>query len=88
MICLCSSVISLAALIPCAVSRIEVWGRVSRPDCTTTNGVTKCTGTEVVGGDKAAVFNAEIAFPVMEQYGLRGVAFFDAGNSFNSFNFQ
>lgn len=46
-----------------------------------------CTGTEVIGGDKAAVFNAEIAFPVMEQYGLRGVAFFDVGNSFNSFDF-
>ena len=56
--------------------------------CTTTNGVTKCTGTEVVGGDRAAVVNAEIAFPVMEQYGLRGVVFFDAGNSFNSFNFS
>ena len=55
--------------------------------CTIVGGVQKCTGTEVVGGDKAAVFNAELAFPVMEQYGLRGVAFFDAGNSFNSFDF-
>jgi len=28
-------------------------------------------------------------FPVMEQYGLRGVAFFDMGNSFNkSFDFS
>ena len=55
--------------------------------CTVTNGVTTCTGTDVVGGDKSAVLNTEILFPVMEQYGLRGVAFFDLGNSFNSFDF-
>ena len=45
-----------------------------------------CTGTEVIGGDKAAVLNAEILFPIYEQYGLRGVTFFDVGNAFNSFN--
>ena len=39
---------------------------------------------EVVGGDRAAIFNAELLFPVMEQYGLRGVAFFDMGTSFAS----
>jgi outer membrane protein insertion porin family len=38
---------------------------------------------EVIGGDRAAVFNAELLFPVAEQYGLRGVAFFDVGNSWN-----
>jgi len=47
-----------------------------------------CTGTEVVGGDKSAVLNAEVLFPIMEQYGLRGVTFFDMGNAFNSFNFS
>jgi outer membrane protein insertion porin family len=46
-----------------------------------------CKGTEVIGGDKAAVFNTEILFPIMEQYGVRGVAFFDVGNSFNDFSF-
>jgi outer membrane protein insertion porin family len=35
-----------------------------------------------LGGDKAAVMNAELLFPIAEQYGLRGVAFFDLGNSF------
>jgi outer membrane protein insertion porin family len=45
-------------------------------------------GTEVIGGDKSAVMNAEFMFPVMEQYGLRGVAFFDMGNAFDSFNFS
>ena len=37
---------------------------------------------EVIGGDRSAVLNAELLFPVMEQYGLRGVAFFDMGTSF------
>jgi outer membrane protein insertion porin family len=46
-----------------------------------------CTSTDVVGGDKALVLNAEILFPIFEQYGLRGVAFFDMGNAFNDFNF-
>ena len=41
-----------------------------------------CTDTEVVGGDRAIVLSAELMFPIMEQLGLRGVAFFDMGNSF------
>jgi outer membrane protein insertion porin family len=52
-----------------------------------TNGQ-NCKSTEVTGGDKAAVINAEVAFPVMEQYGLRGVVFFDVGSSFNSFSYN
>jgi outer membrane protein insertion porin family len=47
-----------------------------------------CTGTDVVGGDKAAVVNVELLFPIYEQYGLRGVAFFDVGGSFNSFSYN
>jgi outer membrane protein insertion porin family len=44
---------------------------------------------DVVGGDTAAVFNAELLFPIAEQYGLRGVAFFDMGNAFaNGFSFS
>ena len=39
-------------------------------------------GDDAVGGDKQAVLNAEILFPIMEQYGLRGVAFFDMGQAF------
>ena len=32
--------------------------------------------------------NVELLFPIMEQYGLRGVAFFDMGNAFtNGINF-
>ena len=30
------------------------------------------------------VLNTELLFPIMESYGLRGVAFFDMGNSFDS----
>jgi len=28
--------------------------------------------------------NTELLFPIMESYGLRGVAFFDMGNAFDS----
>jgi outer membrane protein insertion porin family len=32
--------------------------------------------------------NVELLFPIMEQYGVRGVAFFDMGNAFaNGINF-
>ncbi len=47
-----------------------------------------CTGTEEAGGNRAIVLNAELLFPIYEQYGIRGVTFFDVGNSFNSFNFS
>jgi outer membrane protein insertion porin family len=43
---------------------------------------TNCVYGDILGGDKAAVVNAELLFPIAEQYGLRGVAFFDFGNSF------
>ncbi len=36
----------------------------------------------VYGGDKYAVANFEILFPLVEKYGVRGVLFFDAGNAF------
>jgi outer membrane protein insertion porin family len=36
----------------------------------------------VYGGDKYALTNFEVLFPVMEQYGIRGVVFFDAGNAY------
>lgn len=39
-------------------------------------------GNDVVGGDKQAVLNVELLFPILEQYGLRGVAFFDMGQAF------
>jgi outer membrane protein insertion porin family len=46
---------------------------------------------DVVGGDQAAVLNLELMFPVLEQYGLRGTAFFDMGQAFatadGGFNF-
>jgi len=45
-----------------------------------------CTGTDVVGGDKSAVLNTELLFPIYEQYGIRGLTFFDLGNSFNTFS--
>jgi outer membrane protein insertion porin family len=35
-----------------------------------------------LGGIKEAVFNAEYVFPIIKDAGLKGVAFFDAGNSY------
>jgi outer membrane protein insertion porin family len=61
-------------------------------DCSTDeNGQTVCTSTDVVGGERSLVINAEILFPIMEEYGIRGVAFFDMGNAVGdveSFNFS
>jgi outer membrane protein insertion porin family len=60
------------------------------PSCTTdpTTNTSTCHGSDVVGGSTAAVMNVELLFPIMEQYGLRGVAFFDMGNAFSDgFNF-
>ena len=39
-------------------------------------------GGDVVGGDKQAIVNLELLFPIYEQYGLRGVTFFDMGQAF------
>ena len=36
----------------------------------------------VVGGNKYAVINTELLFPILERYGVRGVLFFDTGNAF------
>lgn len=47
-------------------------------------------GGDVVGGEKAAVMNVELMFPIAEPYGLRGVGFFDMGQAFRDsegFNF-
>jgi outer membrane protein insertion porin family len=57
-------------------------------DNTTSPATVTCSGSDVVGGNTAAVMNAELLFPIMEQYGVRGVAFFDMGNAFaNGINF-
>jgi len=49
-----------------------------QPPCNAGQSVRK---GDVIGGVKSAVLSAEILFPVLEKYGLRGVAFFDMGNS-------
>lgn len=35
-----------------------------------------------VGGNKQALFNFELEFPILEKVGIKGVLFYDAGNSF------
>jgi len=45
---------------------------------------------DVIGGDMQAILNVEMFFPIMEDYGLRGVTFFDMGQAFaesEGFNF-
>ncbi len=38
-----------------------------------------------IGGNEELVFNAEYIFPIVSEVKLKGVAFFDAGNSYDSF---
>ena len=38
-----------------------------------------------IGGDKMLLFNAELLFPLAKEQGVRGVVFFDAGNTWLSF---
>ncbi|MFQ5849148.1 MAG: outer membrane protein assembly factor BamA [Candidatus Binatia bacterium] len=39
-------------------------------------------GGDEVGGDKQVILNAEVQFPLVEEYGFRGAAFFDQGQAF------
>jgi outer membrane protein insertion porin family len=39
---------------------------------------------DVVGGKKELYFNVEYMFPLMKSAGLRGLLFFDSGNSYRS----
>lgn len=40
---------------------------------------------EVIGGTEELIFNAEYIFPIIRELRLKGVVFFDAGNSYESF---
>ena len=54
----------------------------------TCNPGDQLTKGDVIGGTKLAVLSAEILFPILEKYGLRGVAFVDVGNAYDgSLNF-
>lgn len=37
----------------------------------------------IYGGNKQAIFNLELEFPIIEQAGIKGVLFADAGNAYN-----
>lgn len=45
---------------------------------------TKALNRLYLGGDTELVFNAEYQFPLLKDVGLKGVVFFDAGNSYGS----
>jgi outer membrane protein insertion porin family len=40
---------------------------------------------DVIGGTEELIFNAEYIFPIVSELKLKGVVFFDAGNSYESF---
>lgn len=42
----------------------------------------KFTNISYLGGNKQAVFNTELVFPLLKDAGLKGVVFLDAGNSY------
>jgi outer membrane protein insertion porin family len=65
------------------------WGDVGpkqrRVVTTTIGGVTRDVVVEdVIGGLNYAFVSAEVIFPIYEKYGIRGLVFFDAGNSYLS----
>ena len=56
---------------PCELAPLDSMDHLSRADCLN------------VGGNKQAIFNIELEFPILESAGIKGVLFFDAGNAFN-----
>lgn len=46
--------------------------------------VTTASGVAYVGGNKEAVFNVEYVFPIIKEAGIKGLFFFDTGNSYGS----
>lgn len=43
-----------------------------------------CNDPEAIGGTKQLIMNAELHFPVLEKWGVRGFAFFDQGQAFKA----
>ena len=56
--------------------RLSIPGRFDPNEEPMSNGI-------VIGGNMKITFNTEIEFPIIEMVGIKGVVFFDAGNSFN-----
>jgi outer membrane protein insertion porin family len=56
--------------------------RLSIPSSFDPNAAPVSTGINI-GGNMRVTFNTEIEFPIVEIVGIKGVVFFDAGNSFN-----
>ena len=56
--------------------------RLSLPDSLDPNAAPDARGVNI-GGNMMVLLQAELEFPIVEMVGIRGVIFFDAGNSFN-----
>ncbi len=72
-----SSATSPAASTPSAASRP---GRSARASRSATRRARTCN-SDPIGGSRQLIVNNEIIFPIVEQLGLKGVVFFDAGNA-------
>jgi len=46
------------------------------------SGCVKGETDDSIGGDKQAIMNLELHFPIYDEFGLRGLAFFDSGQAF------
>ncbi|OGP86953.1 MAG: outer membrane protein assembly factor BamA [Deltaproteobacteria bacterium RBG_13_65_10] len=72
------------------LTRIPISGVAGIPDGTTQyavadlngNGIIDRDETEVIGGNKYALFNLEYQFPLNKKMGLGGLFFFDGGQAF------
>jgi outer membrane protein insertion porin family len=62
---------------------VNVTTTTQNPNGTGGNSSTQLTRA-YIGGDKEAFFNAEYTFPLLKDVGLKGVAFFDAGNAYDT----
>ncbi|RNC68912.1 MAG: outer membrane protein assembly factor BamA [Desulfuromonadales bacterium] len=57
--------------------------RYRKVESTDVNGqVTTTQERSYIGGDKEAILNVEYNFPLLKEAGLKGVVFFDAGNTY------
>jgi len=54
------------------------------PKSEVTNSFGQRVGIDPIGGSQQLIFNNEVIFPIVESLGLKGIAFFDAGNAFSA----
>ncbi|MEZ4271380.1 MAG: outer membrane protein assembly factor BamA [Myxococcota bacterium] len=66
-----------------SVRGFEIRGLGPTVPALTTGDPGGATSVVTIGGNKQAIFNLEVEFPIVEAAGIKGVIFADAGNAFN-----